>query len=305
MSTARPLPVECGRLAAGLRELKDRTGLSLAALGGRTPYSKSSWERYLNGKKLPPRQAVEALCALAHEPPGRLLALWELAEQAWSGRSASPGPGPGVAEEVPGPGAGDAAGPDPSGSASGGGGGLRRLLGRRSGAAYVVSGVVAVAAAVATALLLTSGERASGERAPGGQGPDRPAATSPYAQRWEPACEGEQCDGEKAKDMGCDVPSPTVVAQRLGADGQRVELRYGESCGTVWVRAWHLRLGDRVELSVPGADVKRLEAASRQDTMDYLVTGMSVAKDPRTARVCLLPAGDGRPECFTPPPSGG
>ncbi|MEU1308726.1 helix-turn-helix domain-containing protein [Streptomyces cinnamoneus] len=301
MSTARPLPVECGRLAAGLRELKDRTGLSLAALGGRTPYSKSSWERYLNGKKLPPRQAVEALCALANEPPGRLLALWELAEQAWSGRSASPGPG--AAEEVPAPGAGEADGPDPSGSARrGGGGGLRELLGRRSATAYVVSGVVTLAAVVVTALLLTSGERASG-----GQGPDRPAAPSPspYAQRWEPACEGEQCDGEKAKDMGCDVPSPAMIAQRLGVDGQRVELRYGERCRTVWVRAWHLRLGDRVELSVPGADVKRLEAVSRQDTMDYLVTGMSVAKDPRTARVCLLPAGDGRPECFTPPSSGG
>lgn len=300
MSTARPLPVECGRLAAGLRELKDRTGLSLAALGGRTPYSKSSWERYLNGKKLPPRQAVEALCALAHEPPGRLLALWELAEQAWSGRSGSPGAGAGAAEEVPGSGAGDADGPDPSGSASGGGGGMRKLLGRRSAAAYVVSGVATLAAAVAAALFLTSGDRASGK-----QEPDRLAATSPYAQRWEPACQGEQCDGEKAKDMGCDVPSPAMIAQRLGADGQRVELRYGERCRTVWVRAWHLRLGDRVELSVPGVDAKRLEAVSRQDTMDYLVTGMSVVKDPRTARVCLLPAGDGRPECFTPPPSGG
>ncbi|MEU5052335.1 helix-turn-helix domain-containing protein [Streptomyces sp. NPDC021096] len=300
MSTARPLPVECGRLAAGLRELKDRTGLSLAALGGRTPYSKSSWERYLNGKKLPPRQAVEALCALAHEPPGRLLALWELAEQAWSGRSASPGTG--AAGEAPGPGSGDADGPDPSGSASGGGGGMRKLLGRRSRAAYALSGVVTLVAAVAAALLLTSGDRASGEQE---QEPDRLAATSPYAQRWEPACAGEQCDGEKAKDMGCDVPSPAMIAQRLGADGQRVELRYGERCRTVWVRAWHLRLGDRVELSVPGADVKRLEAVSRQDTMDYLVTGMSVAKDPRRARVCLLPAGGGRPECFTPPPSGG
>ncbi|MEV4441098.1 helix-turn-helix transcriptional regulator, partial [Streptomyces sp. NPDC049577] len=87
MSVERPLPAECGRLAGELRDLRDRTGLSLAALAERTPYSKSSWERYLNGKKLPPRQAVVALCALAGEPSGRLLALWELAEQTWSGRA--------------------------------------------------------------------------------------------------------------------------------------------------------------------------------------------------------------------------
>ncbi|USA01676.1 helix-turn-helix domain-containing protein [Streptomyces lydicamycinicus] len=81
--------VECSRLAAGLRELRARTGLSLAALAARTPYSKSSWERYLNGKKLPPRDAVEALCRLAGEPAGRLVALWELADAAWSGRGRS------------------------------------------------------------------------------------------------------------------------------------------------------------------------------------------------------------------------
>ncbi|WP_256090352.1 helix-turn-helix domain-containing protein, partial [Actinacidiphila rubida] len=41
-----------------LRVLTDRTGLSLSALAHRTPYSKSSWERYLNGKALPPQHAV-------------------------------------------------------------------------------------------------------------------------------------------------------------------------------------------------------------------------------------------------------
>ncbi|WJY40225.1 helix-turn-helix transcriptional regulator [Streptomyces sp. P9-2B-2] len=77
------------QLVVQLRRLKDHTGLSLAALAARTPYSKSSWERYLNGKKLPPRDAVEALCRLAGEPVGRLVALWELADAAWSGRGRS------------------------------------------------------------------------------------------------------------------------------------------------------------------------------------------------------------------------
>jgi transcriptional regulator with XRE-family HTH domain len=59
------------RLTAGLRELRARTGLSLAALSERTAYSKSSWERCLNGKSLLPREAVQDLCRALHRslPP--------------------------------------------------------------------------------------------------------------------------------------------------------------------------------------------------------------------------------------------
>ncbi|MEU2714444.1 XRE family transcriptional regulator [Streptomyces sp. NPDC007205] len=67
-------------LVAGLRELKDRTGLSLAALAARTPYSKSAWHRYLSGGAPPPRSAVEALCRLAGTDPDPVLALWEAAD---------------------------------------------------------------------------------------------------------------------------------------------------------------------------------------------------------------------------------
>ena len=71
---------EQARLAAALRELRARTGLSLAALAAKTAFSKSSWERYLNGRTLPPHTAVQELCRLAGEPDGRCLALWEIAE---------------------------------------------------------------------------------------------------------------------------------------------------------------------------------------------------------------------------------
>ncbi|MFI6014981.1 DUF2690 domain-containing protein [Streptomyces sp. NPDC051243] len=77
---------ERSRLAASLRELKDRTGLSLVGLAAKTAYSKSSWDRYLNGRTLPPRDAVRKLCRLAGEPEGRCLALWEIAEAQESGR---------------------------------------------------------------------------------------------------------------------------------------------------------------------------------------------------------------------------
>ncbi|MFD4277136.1 helix-turn-helix transcriptional regulator [Streptomyces cyaneofuscatus] len=81
-------------LAAALRELKDRTGLSLAGLAERTAYSKSSWHRCLTGTTLPPRRAVQDLCRLADEPPGRCLALWEIAESTESGRTTRAKTGP-------------------------------------------------------------------------------------------------------------------------------------------------------------------------------------------------------------------
>ncbi|MFE2418512.1 DUF2690 domain-containing protein [Streptomyces hokutonensis] len=66
-------------LAERLRLLKQRTGLSLAALAAVTPFSKSTWHRYLSGGQLPPRAAVEALARLAHTDPGPLLSLWDTA----------------------------------------------------------------------------------------------------------------------------------------------------------------------------------------------------------------------------------
>ncbi|MEU6367529.1 DUF2690 domain-containing protein [Streptomyces sp. NPDC046931] len=70
-----------GPFVTELRGLKERTGLSLAALAARTPYSKSAWHRYLNGAQRPPRSAVEALASLAGVDPASVLALWEAAER--------------------------------------------------------------------------------------------------------------------------------------------------------------------------------------------------------------------------------
>lgn len=88
------LPSEVRHFVEQLRQLKDTTGLSLAALGARTAYSKSSWQRYLNAVQPPPRQAVAALCrvaGLAGADAERHCVRWELAVEAWS-RPASPPP---------------------------------------------------------------------------------------------------------------------------------------------------------------------------------------------------------------------
>ncbi|WP_217235125.1 helix-turn-helix transcriptional regulator [Streptomyces sp. AC555_RSS877] len=80
------LPPEVRHFVEQLRLLKDRTGLSLVALGARTAYSKSSWHRYLNATQPPPRQAVAALCRIAGldgTDAERCGVRWELAVQAW------------------------------------------------------------------------------------------------------------------------------------------------------------------------------------------------------------------------------
>ncbi|MEU3246769.1 helix-turn-helix domain-containing protein [Streptomyces sp. NPDC006875] len=78
MTPSAPSP-SGARLAIALRQLKQRTGLSLAQLANATTFSKSSWERYLNGKSLPSRSAVKELCRLAGEPADHLLALLDIA----------------------------------------------------------------------------------------------------------------------------------------------------------------------------------------------------------------------------------
>ncbi|MGA5416885.1 helix-turn-helix domain-containing protein [Streptomyces pseudogriseolus] len=67
-----------------LRRLVDRSGLGVAAVADRTGYSKTSWERYLNGRLLAPKGAIVALAEVTGTNPVHLTTMWELAERAWS-----------------------------------------------------------------------------------------------------------------------------------------------------------------------------------------------------------------------------
>ncbi|MGX4690282.1 helix-turn-helix domain-containing protein [Streptomyces sp. JNUCC 63] len=87
------LPPEVRHFVEQLRLLKDETGLSLVALGARTAYSKSSWQRYLNAGQPPPHQAVAALCrvaGLAGAEAERHTVRWEMAVQAWPRPATAP-----------------------------------------------------------------------------------------------------------------------------------------------------------------------------------------------------------------------
>ncbi|MEV4924485.1 helix-turn-helix domain-containing protein [Streptomyces roseoverticillatus] len=67
-----------------LRRLVERSGLSIGAVADRTGYSKTSWERYLGGRLLPPLGAAEALAEATGTDVVHLSTMWELAERAWS-----------------------------------------------------------------------------------------------------------------------------------------------------------------------------------------------------------------------------
>ncbi|MFV0134096.1 DUF2690 domain-containing protein [Streptomyces sp. HMX87] len=70
--------------ASQLRRLVDRSELNIAALADATGYSKTSWERYLNGRLLAPKGAIVALAEVTGTNPVHLTTMWELAERAWS-----------------------------------------------------------------------------------------------------------------------------------------------------------------------------------------------------------------------------
>ncbi|MFB7676939.1 DUF2690 domain-containing protein [Kitasatospora purpeofusca] len=94
-------------LTEELRAVKDATGLSLSELAARTHYSRASWERWLNGKRVITAQALEALVGAVDCDGPKLRALWELtaAEGATSGDQAATdaAEAAGTAEESDGP----------------------------------------------------------------------------------------------------------------------------------------------------------------------------------------------------------
>lgn len=325
---------ECVRLAEYLRELRSRAGLSLAALAGRTAYSKSSWERYLNGKAQPPRQAALALCAEAGEAPGHCLALWELADPAWSGRGAGassgvsaadgdagpePPPGPEPAErperDAPDrPGDGDATGASDGDAARapreaagpskpGGAYGWRRwLIGRRL--PWVVAAVVGALVLCGSLLALTGvfGQDDDGSGRDG-RGDGRGEAAR------GPVCRGAECVGKHPEKTGCGKrPIRTVTSLRDDESGslRQVDIRYQPDCAAGWARLWGQEEGDRFEVSAPGAKTQRL-VIEEYDTGRRLSTPMvhlkgDIDRAAEAMRVCIERPGDegseGERRCF-------
>ncbi|MFJ9814234.1 DUF2690 domain-containing protein [Streptomyces sp. NPDC101151] len=277
MTAPTPSP-ERARLAAALQELRARTGLSMAALAERTTFSKSSWERYLNGKSLPPRRAVQELCRLAGEPDGRCLALWEIAESEWSGRAAErarpdtqpqpPEPEPQARTTPPAP------PPAPEEA-------------RRTGVTST-----AVVAVIASVCALTVGGVATGLfllPRHDGEPPSTPSTTGPY-------CRGSGCEGRDPIHMAC-AERPATLASHHTATGAWLELRYSRPCGSSWARMWGTRVGDRIEMTA-GGPARDAKVKDDGETETYVYTPMTSTAPGTVIRVCFRPAAGGGPECL-------
>ncbi|WFB87811.1 MULTISPECIES: XRE family transcriptional regulator [Streptomyces] len=274
------MTTEHTRLVAALRELKAGSGLSLAALAERTPYSKSSWERYLNGKSLPPRQAVRDLCRLANEPDGRLLALWEIAESRWSGRATPPAPAlPTLSTDEP-PQSPPQQAPPPTGA------GRRRARGRLLLALASAYTVIVGGAAALLFLLLPDSEAREDEP---------PTASVPFSLG--PQCQGAACEGRDPMRLICGIGPDTLASHRT-ATGAHVELRHSTKCGASWVRTWGTEIGDRVDVTA-GGPTHDVRIRNEEDAAAFVYTEMTEVGPGSTVRACFRPAApDGERECF-------
>jgi len=260
----QPLPDpsdDAGRLLVErLRTLKQRTGLSLAALATVTPFSKSTWHRYLNGEQFPPRAAVQALGRLADTDPGPLLSLWDAAARA-EFRAATPrrqSAGP-AAPALHAPALTPAPAPAPVRA--------RRLF-RPNRAAVALAAVAATVAVTAGAADVLDSDDAAASH----------AAAS---------CRGHSCQGEfpTSETCGRDARTESTVSEAA----QVVLLRFSPSCATVWSEVRTRTDGAR-EISIKSAQ-DELSATYRGDASDGVDSPMLAASNPRGTQACAKVGG--------------
>lgn len=277
-----------------MRELRTRSGLTLAALAERTNVSKSSWERYLNGKKFPPRTAVAAFARAVGVKPDRLLLLWDLAAQARH-RAAEREAGDDGAEEghadgavttatvTPTPGV-DALGGGPSGKATAKGEGSARGWRAlpRVFPAVLRTRKAALVGVVTGALLL------------GGFTVLRAGAGSGDEGESRSGCVGNECHGMNPGSFGCDGDAYTAALHKF--DDSYIELRYSPSCRAGWARISHAKPGDSARV-VP---VKGSRTEERAISFDDNVFSMMInAPYPASVRACGIKQKDGEAKPVT------
>lgn len=181
-------------------------------------------------------------------------------------------------------------------AAPGSGGGDPRAGHRGVAALAVLASFCAVAiGAVVIALLLLPDSRSSEPLSPA-------AATT--ATPTGPGCHGSACEGRSPMDMRC-AAQPDTVARHRTSTGARMELRHSGECGTTWARTWGGRIGDRIQMSVPGraGAVHGTEVRNAVDAESYVYTLMAVTRPGTVVRACFQPTAGagtaaGRKECF-------
>jgi transcriptional regulator with XRE-family HTH domain len=319
------------RLATELQTLRERTGLSLVALAAKTPYSKSTWARYLNGGTLPPWAAVQALAALADEPEARLRAMWDLAEEEWSGRgvvdgtagarpsksataarpvaapttSASAASSPSTDSERPekasgtGPSAVSAACPS-SNAATPAARPASPAPGRPADAQAWhrrrprLAGALTIAAGIVALCMVAFGIGSAISHTDDPGAAPRPSAGDVV---WGPlGCGGQSCDGRDPTAMNCGVDPISLGTLAISKDTS-LEIRYKGPCQAAWARVLRSQVGDVLSIT---ADTGATQSANITDPYaaeSYSYTPMVPAlKHGTRLRACLAPP-KGEPSC--------
>jgi transcriptional regulator with XRE-family HTH domain len=283
------VPHECALLAAELRALREKCGLTLAGLAEESGYSKSSWQRYLSGQALPPWLAVRALGVLAWASEPRLRVLWDLADSAWSGRNVVE-----PARTLPEPAPSEETGPNSLNAESDDGQNARAaratLVGRwsRSGRSriWLTAGLAVLCAAITAAVRL---EAAGNDAATAG-----PAV-------FRVGCTGTACDGQDPQTTLCGVEPQTLLDQQT-PQGAGVEIRYNPLCKAVWARAWNTHLGETLSLDDAGGPAQTVVISYTRDLDQFVYTpllGLPNGGGSSPLKVCLKDDTGGAAECYT------
>ncbi|MER6361480.1 DUF2690 domain-containing protein [Kitasatospora sp. NPDC001527] len=284
------------RLTEELRTVKDTTGLSLSELAARTHYSRASWERWLNGKRVVTEQALEALIGAVECDGPALRALWA--------ETAAAGTAPGEAE----PAGGDAAdavaetgaeaeaevdaetgaetGAVPEASAAAPAG--RRV--RRPVALVAASVVVALLVAlVGTRLVSSDGDDTTptaatvppSAPASGTSPASAPAAVPANPAPPVPACQALGCTHKDPKVTGCGGDARTLLTTNVGK--VVVYLRYSQKCQAAWAAITEGQPGDQATITTSAGESETALIHWGYDNYSWMVN----AADPAvTFQVC-------------------
>lgn len=268
-------PSEGARLIAEMRQLRDRSGLSLAKLANESGYSKSAWQRYLSGKVLPPWPAVRALCLLTDASEQRLRVLWDLADYAWSGRA--------VVAAITSPAATEA----PAGAEADAGPLQPEVRNRRTWIAWVLG--FAVLGGAATAAIAMRPER----------------TLSAANVDFRVGCTGRACDGQDPQNTFCGV-EPQTLFEQVTSQGAGIEVRYNPLCKAVWARTWNTRLDETLTIEDGGSDSQTVHISRAGDLDQFVYTPLLGLSDENghSLRVCLKDQRDNVDDCYavkTPP----
>ncbi|MFD8784334.1 helix-turn-helix domain-containing protein [Kitasatospora sp. NPDC059599] len=255
-------------LAEELRAIKDAAGLSLSELATRTHYSRASWERWLNGKRVVTEQALDALIRAVDCDGAALRALWEraLAAPEESAEHAEPSASAEAAEAPDGPGAPSADEPAAGGPAADGSspdepsdGEPEEALvtGQAPGPGPVAwwrrPAALVTGATLLAVLLVLVGLRAArhdgqptavAEPAPTAAPAVSPAASATTAKPVPatPTCQAMGCDHKDPKNTGCGKDARTLHTDVIGK--VVIYLRYSQKCQAAWAAITEGEPGD-------------------------------------------------------------